>query len=271
MIIAVSILSGTAWAEPYRLGISSASALGQYLLLEEWRAYLQRKLDHPVELVFRESYLDNIDLIKQKKLDFAWISPPAYLENMHHTRLLATPLYRGKPYDHSYLIVAADNHQTHTLFDLKDKIFAYVDPDSNTGYLEPRYRLRQSGKDPDHFFKKGFFTHDDQKVVAAVAIGLADAGSMSGFAWEMLAKTHPQITARTRIVTKSNSYGFPPLIARNTLNKKDFSAMQLALISMSADPGGQALLKKLNLDGFIVSDNSLYQDIYLMMQRSGDL
>lgn len=273
LIIAALILSGgtTAGSEPLRLGITSASARGQYVLLEEWRAYLQQKIDHPVEFVFRESYLENIDLIKQKKLDFAWISPPAYLENMQHTRLLATPLYQGKPYDRSYLVVSTENHEADSLQALENKIFAYVDPDSSTGYLEPRNHLRLSNKDPNHFFRRTFFTHDDQKVVAAVAIGLADAGSMSGFAWEMLALSHPEITAQTRIVTKSADYGFPPIIARKTMGKRSFDAMQRALIEMSSDPDGIKLLRRLNIDGFIVSGDKLYRDVYLMMRRAGDL
>lgn len=264
-------LSGSATAETLRLGITSASARGQYVLLEQWRAYLQNRLNHPVELVFRDSYLENIDLIKQNKLDFAWVSPPAYFENMQQTRLLATPLFQGKPYDRSYLVVPASDRTTQALSALEGKIFAYVDPDSSTGYLEPRYRLQTSDRDPELFFKKTFFTHDDQKVIAAVAIGLADAGSMSGFAWESLSLSHPEITAQTRIVTKSAQYGFPPIIARSMLKNSLFFAMQRALTQMSSEADGIKLLRQLNLDGFIAADRKHYQSIYIMMQRSGDL
>lgn len=272
IITALTFSAATAaWAEPLRLGISSASARGQYALLEEWRAYLQAGLAQPVEFVFRESYFENIDLLKQKKLDFAWSSSPAYFENMNKTRLLVTPLYKGQPFDSAYLIVPASDQTTNSLSALEDKVFAYVDPDSNAGYLEIRYRIRLAGRHPERFFKKTFFTHDEQKIVAAVAIGLADAGAMSGFAWERLARSHPEISAQTRIVSKSPPYGFPPIIARSTLSKHNFDAMQKALTGMSNDPAGIRLLQRLNIDGFIAADKKIYGSVYKMMLRTGDL
>ena len=121
------------------------------------------------------------------------------------------------------------------------------------------------------FFKKTFFTRDHQKVVAAVAIGLADAGSMSGFTWDTLSLSRPDITDQTRIVAKSAEYGFPPIIARNNLEKHDFSKMQRILIDMKDDPDGVKLLTRLNIDGFALSDKKLYRSMQLMMRRVGDL
>lgn len=256
---------------PLRLGMTPATARNQYALLEEWRVYLTKKLDRPVEFIFRDSYQESLDLMKQKKLDFAWFSAPAYLKNQQQICLLATPLYQGKPYDRAYLIVPSADHDTHSLLDLKDRIFAYVDPASSTGYFEPRDQLRHAQEDPDQFFLKTFFTRDHQKIVAAVSIGLADGGSLSGFAWESLALTRPDITAQTRIVNKSGKLGFPPIIARRSLDKRDFARMQRALLAMSGDATGNKLLKLLNLDGFVVADAKLYRSVSVMMQRSGDL
>lgn len=265
------LLSFTTPAEPLRLGITSATARGQYTLLEEWRSYLQHKLDRPVELVFRESYLESMDLMKQNKLDFAWVSSPAYFNNNRQTSLLVTPLYQGHPSDRSYLIVPSSDHTSQSLLDLKNKVFAYVDPDSSTGYLHPRYQLLLQQQDPEHYFKKTFFTRDHQKIVAAVAIGMADAGAMSGFAWDNLSRSRPDITDQMRIVARSAAYGFPPIIARNSLRQRDFKRMQRVLTGMNQDPDGKKLLQRLNLDGFIVADKKLYQGEFKMMQRMGDL
>ncbi len=270
LIAASTALAGQDTA-PLRLGMTPATARNQYALLEEWRVYLAKKLDRPVELMFRDSYQESLDLMKQKKLDFAWFSAPAYLKSQQQTNLLATPLYQGLPYDRAYLIVPSADHDTRSLLDLKGHVFAYVDPASSSGYFEPRYQLRHAGEDPDKFFLKTFFTRDHQKIIAAVAIGLADGGSMSGFAWESLALTRPDITDQTRIVNKSGKLGFPPIIARRSLNKRDFSSMQRALLAMSGDATGRELLKRLNLDGFVVADPTLYRSVSVMMQRSGDL
>ncbi|MDD2720493.1 MAG: PhnD/SsuA/transferrin family substrate-binding protein [Gallionella sp.] len=268
-----TLVSGMALAEPatLRLGITPAMAHGQYALLEEWRSYLQAKLGRPVEFIFRNSYQEHVDLMKLRKLDFSWLSAPAYLESRPYCKLLATPLFQGRPYERAYLIVSADDHTTHSLLDLKGKIFAYADPSSNTGYLVPLHQLQQAGMDSGTYFRKTFFTRDHQKIVAAVAIGLADGGALSGFFWEVLDQSRPDITRQTRIVSKSAEYGMPPLVARSTLNKQDFALMQKVLLNMSTDSEGIRLLERLKLNGFAKTSDRLYRNVFLMMKREGKL
>jgi len=265
------LASGISVAEPLRMGIITDMARGQYALLDAWRIYLQDKLGSPVEFVFRDNYQESADLIKLKQLDFAWLPAPAYLGLKKQVNLLATPLYQGRPFDRAYLIVPATDQNTASLAELKDKIFVYTDSVSNTGYLTPRHQLRLTGHDPEHFFAKTFFTHDHQKVVAAVAIGLADGGSLSGFVWETLALTRPDISSQTRVVAKSAEYGFPPIVAQRSVSAKDFANMQKALLGMSEDAEGIKLLKQLNLDGFALADEKNYRGVSLMLRRAGEL
>ncbi len=84
---------------PIRFGVTPAIVHDQYGVLDDWRIYLERKLERKVEFVSRDSYRETIDLISQKKLDFAWVStlPYVYLNRRHYASLLATPLYRGRP------------------------------------------------------------------------------------------------------------------------------------------------------------------------------
>ena len=271
MVCWMLLAYGMAVAEqpPLRMGFTPATARGQYASLEEWRVYLQVKLDLPVEFVFRDSCRELTDLMKQKKLDFSWITAPAYLESRQYATLLASPLYQGRPLDRTYLIVPASDLGTTALPDLKNKIFAYADPASNTGFLEPRHQLRLARLDPDQFFKKTFFTGDHQKTIAAVAIGLADGGAVSGFAWESLALSRPDISSQTRVVSKSTEYGFPPLVARNTLDKKDYAQMQRTLLHMPDDTEGIRLLKRLNLDGFTLVNDRQYRNVGLIMPHAG--
>jgi len=271
MVCWLLLAYGMAVAEqqPLRMGFTPATARGQYASLEEWRIYLQAKLDIPVEFVFRDSCRELTDLMKHKKLDFSWLTAPAYLESRQYATLLASPLYLGRPFDRTYLIVSASDLSTTALPDLKNKIFAYADPASNPGFFEPRHQLRLAGQDPDQFFKKTFFTGDHQKTIAAVAIGLADGGAVSGFAWESLALSRPDISSQTRVVSKSTEYGFPPLVASNTLNKKDYAQMQRILLHMSVDTEGIRVLKRLNLDGFSLVNDKQYRSVSLIMRHAG--
>lgn len=259
--------------QPIRFGLTPAIIHNQYGLLTDWREYLQKKLSRPVEFVSRDTYRETIDLIKQKKIDFAWVSayPYVYLEDKHLARLLVTPLYQGRPYYCAYLIVPASDLETKSLLQLKGKIFVYADPYSNSGHLEPRYQLQQAGEDPNRFFRKTFFTWGHRRIVEAVAQGLADAGSMDSFVWDTLSVIQPDLTHQTRIVAKSPEYGFPPIVARRSVNSADSAAMQKALLGMANDPEGAKLLKRLNLTGFAPGDAKLYDGVRKMMRAMADL
>ncbi len=255
-----------------RFGVTPAIVHDQYGILDLWRAYLERKLQRRVEFVSRDSYRDTIDLIKEKKLDFAWVStyPYVYLEYRHYARLLATPLYRGRPYYRAYFIVPSSDTQSTSLLQLEGKVFAYADLYSNTGYLVPRYFIHQAGKDENRFFSKTFFTWSHRKVVMAVAEGLADGGSIDSFVWDTLAVIQPDLTKNTRIIGKSEEFGFPPIVVNSAVSKRDASAMRNALIDMVNDPEGQALLRQLNIDGFIAGTPKLYANVARLQRAFGE-
>ena len=254
----------------FRVGMTPAFLHDQYSLLEDWRLYLQARLGHPVEFVQRDSYRETMDLLRQDRLDFAWICDYPYVHLRDQVRLLAVPLNQGKPLYRSYLIVPARDTQTRSLLQLKGKVFAYADPYSNTGYLVPRYDLKRSDQDPEKFFSRTFFTWSHRKVIDAVASGVAQGGAVDSFIFDTLAKVKPEIVARTRIVTRSRDYGFPPFVARLPADPDDFAALQRVLLGMERDPEGQAMLRRLNLDGFVVGDPKDYQAVAEMMKIFGE-
>src|SRR5512146_3252404 len=92
-----------------------------------------------------------VDLLRDGKLEFAWLCGYPYVRDRNHFRLAGVPLYRGEPLYHSYLIVPAGDMQTRSINDLRGKIFAFSDPDSNSGHLYPEYLLAKQGLQPASF------------------------------------------------------------------------------------------------------------------------
>ena len=256
--------------KPVRVGLSPAFLHDQHGLLEEWRRYLEKKLGRNVVFVRRDSYRETIDLFRLKQLDFAWICDYPYLHLKTQVRLLAVPVYKGRPYYRSYLLVPSSNQHVTSIRQLKNKVFAYADPYSNTGYLVPRYALLQLGENPATFFRKTFFTHSHRKVVEAVAIRLAEGGAVDSFVWDTLAIVKPELTAKTRIVETSPEYGFPPFVAHSSVTAADFNTFQGVLLGMAADPEGGELLRRLNLDGFTPGSEQLYDRVRQMMNAFGE-
>jgi phosphonate transport system substrate-binding protein len=255
---------------PIRVGMTPAFLHDQHAMLAEWKVYLERQLKRPVVFVQRDSYRETMDLIQKETLDFAWLCDYPYLALGGEVKLLAVASYKGKPAYQSYLIVPSSDTQTQSITDLKGKVFAYADPHSNTGYVVPRYLLKQAGKDAGRFFRRTFFTWSHHKAVQAVATGLAQGAAVDSYVWETLQRVNPALVAKTRIVWKSAEYGFPPIVAHRQVSNKDFMDFQAVLFGMHRDPAGRILLDKLNLDSFVVGSPRMYQEVADMMRVLGD-
>ena len=255
--------------KPLRVGMTPAFLHDQHALLAVWRDYLQLRLKRPVEFVPRDRYRETMDLLQQHKLDFAWVCVYPYVAMGNEVKLLAVPVSQGKPIYRSYLIVPAKDTHTRSIEDLKGAVFAYADPLSNTGYLVPRFDIKQAGHDPGTFFRRTFFTWSHRKAIEAVASGLVQGAAVDSYVWESLSQLNPGLAARTRVVKQSEAFGFPPFVANRSVGQADFDAMRAAFLDMSRNPAGQSLLAKLNLDGFIAGSPDLYKSAARMAATIG--
>lgn len=255
-----------------RIGFTPAFVHDQHALLADWRRYMEMRLGLKVEIVQRDSYRETMDLLRLKQMDFAWVCDYPFLTLKDLVRLLAVPLYKGQPLYRSYIIVPAGNGagKVEGLKDLKDSVFAYADPLSNTGYLYPRYAIKQLGEDPKTYFRKTFFTWSHKKVIEAVAMGIAQGGAVDSYIWETVDRLDPALTRRTRIVLRSPDYGFPPFVAHRDLDPELFERVRRLLLSMHQDAEGAALLRRINLDRFIAGDMRLYDGVAEMMRAFGE-
>lgn len=269
-LLLVSVWLAPVWATPggvsVRVGLTPVFLDDQTSFVESWRTHLERRLERPVVFSQRSSYRDIMDLLLQGKLDFAWVCGYPYVRYQEELQLVAVPLYQGQPLYRAYLIVPARDTATQSLADLRDKLFAYSDIDSNSGYLVVQYQLLNMGVRPATFFRRAFFTGAHRKVVEAVAAGVADGGTVDGYVWDVLSRSHPELTARTRVVARTPTYGFPPIVARRGVDQDVLHAMQHALLSMQQDAEGQALLHRLGLEGFSAGSPALFDGIRHMMQ-----
>lgn len=264
---ALRVLPAHAGDVPVRIGLTPVFLDDQMRFLGQWRQWLERKLGRAVVFVQRGSYREIVDLVRARKLDFAWVCGYPFVRYRNDMTLVAVPLWRGQPTYQSYVIVPADDTRSTSLSALRDKVFAYSDPDSNSGYLYPRYVLTTQGEAPDNFFARSFFTWAHRKVVEAVGVALADGGAVDGYVWETLAESHPDLTRTTRIIDRSPALGYPPFVARVDLPADELHRFRAILLEMADDPSGLDLLRRLRLDGFTVGEPALYDGIAHMAAR----
>jgi phosphonate transport system substrate-binding protein len=267
-VIGAGALAGDPQArpEPFLFGITPVFMVDQTTFLAGFGPYLEERLGRPVHFVRRKSYAEITDMLLGGELDAAWICSFSYVFNRASLSLVGVAVFQGEPYYQSYLIVPASDLDTRGYADLQGKVFAYVEPRSNTGYLYPRYAISKLGTDSSTWFRETFFTWSHPDSVHAVADRVADAAAVDGYIWEVLRLGHPALTDRTRVVSGSPKFGFPPVVAAPFIKDELRGRLADVLLGMDQDPEGQRLLALLHLDRFMAPREDIYDGIALMIQ-----
>lgn len=250
---------------PLRIGINASVLRQSPQVYLEWQRYLSAHLNRPVEFVQRETHREMIDLVRNRMVEFAWLShfPYAYLASRERARYLVNPVARDRAAAYSaYLIVPAADTVTHSIADLRGRIFAFADPYSFTGFHMARYWLRQIGeRDPSHFFRKTFFTYSHHNTVIAVAKGLANGGVVESHALTRAVEREPDLAGQIRIVTRSADFGYPPIVSVPPVSGTDAALMRDTLLAMAHSAEGRRLLDLVGLAGFEVGDPQTYKSV----------
>ena len=131
LLVSIALMHPASAAPPLRIGLTPNFLNDRMALIADWRAYLQRKLARPVVFVLKDSYQETMELLHQQQIDVAWLCDCPRVTSNPEFHLLATPVFQGRPYYRSYLVVPENDLATRGLLDLKGKVFAYSDPYSN--------------------------------------------------------------------------------------------------------------------------------------------
>jgi ABC-type phosphate/phosphonate transport system substrate-binding protein len=220
--------------------------------------YLMRQLGRPVALVRRRSQREMVEMLISGQLHAAWISDLAYVQYQNRLTVLAIPLFRNQPLYQSYIIVN-EASTARTFDDIRGTQHAFSDPDTMAGYLMTRWLLGLRQETPAGFFKHFFFTYGDRNTIRAVATGLAESGTVDGYVWEVMKDREPDLVERTRVVFRSEPFGFPPIAMLETSNELPTEQeLGTAFLSMTSQPLGPEILSRLALDGFTTLGPELY-------------
>jgi phosphonate transport system substrate-binding protein len=246
---------------PFLFGLTPVFLTSDLVLLEALQAYLARAVESEVRLVLRRTYQEITALLVAGQIDAAWICGYPFVAYQSQLALVAVPIWRGRNTYQSYLISSAGREAT-GIDDLRGDAHAFSDPDSNSGYLVTQALLVERRLRSESFFSRTFFTYGHRNVVRAVAAGLAQSGSVDGYVWEVMTETEPELTRRTRVISKSEWMGFPPVATSMAYAEAArIDRLKAALYGMPQDETGRRVLSLLRLDGFQKAEPALFSSI----------
>ena len=224
--------------------------------------YIGQNLGRDVQFIQRKTYGEINELLGDGQIDLAFICSGPYVvgKEKFGFELMATPEVQHSHFYQSYLIVNKDS-DFQNIEDMRGKIFAFTDPDSNTGKLVPTYWISQMGERPETFFNKTIYTYSHDNSILAVAKSLVDGAAIDSLIWEYYHQKNPIFTSKTRIIRKSEPYGIPPIVASPNLAQDLKNEIRQVLFSMHKDPRGQEILAELMIDRFIFPRDEWYDSI----------
>lgn len=163
-----------------RMGITGgeegAVVLGTW---QHYQTYLQSITGLPTKLYRASDYNGIIQAMASGQVDVGQLGPAAYASLDAQVGPKAAPILiqrspEGVTGYYSGILVRADSPYR-KIEDLRGKTIGYVDFNSTSGYLYPRWKLRSQGINPDTFFSKSAITGGHTQGVLALANRQFDA------------------------------------------------------------------------------------------------
>lgn len=233
----------------------------------DWEKYLERQNDFDVQIRFSKTYAEMNALIKENKVDVAYVCNSSYtkLEKEKTGRLLAIPIFNGTDQYYSYIITRKNSPYT-SLFDFKNAIFAFTDPQSNSGAIAPTYFMLSHDMPPKTFFKSFIYTYEHGESIKAVVDGFVDGASVDSIVFKRFGEKYPEQIETIKVIQVLGPFTNSPIAVRHSLPEKQFLALQKSFSQMHLDPYGKSILDKLSLDRFDIPSGQDFSEVGRMFE-----
>lgn len=241
--------------------------------LEATAAELARALSDRIHIPVRAyvalDYTALVEAMRSGQVQFGWLTPaPLVLaERLFDADILLTQVRGGSPTYYGAIVVRKDS-PVRDVMQLRGKTIAWVDPQSTSGYVIPRWQLMQRGLDPQRFFRQQVFAGGHDSAVLAVQSGQVDAAAVwadppaeGTGAWTRFLKNHPGEGLRPIAYTPpvpSDAVAVDPKFSR--AHPLLVNTVRTALIALGHSDDGRAILRRLNsTDGFVPANPAQYE------------
>lgn len=187
-----------------------------------------------------------------------------YLRQGARQQIVAAPVPShsrsgGRPVYATLFAVRADS-RFETLPDTFGHRFAFTIEDSHSGYNAPRQHLMAFRKSPgEALFREvvGPLT-TPRRMLEAIADGRTDVGPLDSFAFDLLSRHEPQLTALVRVVAATELVPIPALMAAAGTPHDIVNALRASLLRLADAPVAAELRADLCISGFALLDPATY-------------
>ncbi len=225
-------------------------------------AHLEKSLGLKVKFQNGADYTAVILAQKAKQVDLADYGANSYLDAVEQSEgnveaLVITNNIKGGSSYKSLIMTKADS-AIKTIADIKGKTFAFVDPESTSGYLIPLvYFLKDLKVKPDEYFSKVIFAGSHENSILSIANGKVDSGASNDQSLQSAIDKGVIKASDVRTLWTSKPIPNGPTAVRKDLPASLRKAIKDAFLNFK-DPKG---LDAFNIKGYIAVDDKDFDPI----------
>ncbi|MCO4771879.1 MAG: phosphate/phosphite/phosphonate ABC transporter substrate-binding protein [Deltaproteobacteria bacterium] len=236
---------------------SSTDAERRWAPLLERLSTVTGKTVKPLKVV---DYAALVEALRFGKADLAYLGPKTYV--LARERAGVQPLAQEIPMSgqstYRGLIVTAASHAANDLEGLKGSTFAFVDPNSTSGYLVPLVHFVEELKtEPEEYFAEVRYAGSHQAVLLQVRLGHVDAGATNELDLARAIEGGDINADEIKTVWTSDPIPGSPIVARKDLPPELLAQVRNALVDYK-DPEG---LKRMQSKGFVEVTDANYEPV----------
>jgi phosphonate transport system substrate-binding protein len=226
--------------------------------------YLSERLEAEVTLELSADYLEHIEKVGHDQVEIAYIGPAPYVrmvESFGEKPILGRIETDGTPDFQGVIIVREDAPFTE-LSELRNRSFAFGDPNSTMSHLLPRHMLLQEGIDIDDL--SGFaFIRNHHNVVLGVLMGTFDAGAVKEEIYEEFEGKGIRMMAVTPRISEHL------FVAAATVPPETVATLRRSLQELGESPAGLEILTRIQHDvtGLVPATNEDYDELRTIIQK----
>jgi len=192
---------------------------------DEFAKYAAHKFGVPIKLYTATEYIGINNAIVAKQIEFAWTSPSAYSGSWLECQCvepIAAALDKDGNLGYNAVLIVKSESPYKRFEDLKGRIVARTEPNSQSGYLVPTVEFSKMGMPVDRFFKSPISGGHTQSV-----LGVLKGNFDAAFTWTTRGDGYGQLRTmmdkgmlkreQIRVIWESALVPAPPVIVHKEL------------------------------------------------------
>ena len=233
--------------------------------------HLQETLGRPVIAKPASEYAGVITAMQNKQVTLAYYGPKSYVEAARIAgaeAIIKELNAEGEPGYRATIIVHADS-PAETLADTEGMGFAFVTPNSTSGYLVPAIGIMQStGRPAEKFYGQIRYTGTHGSSMNAVARGDVECAATNTLDMNAMINAGQVDGSALKVVWTSDFIPSAPIAVRRDLPDSLKDAIRGAFLSFN-DHADE--LEQMSRGGFVEATDAEYDSIRVLEQRKADL